>query len=131
MARRDALRVLPGEGWRELAVTVREAFPVEELDGIWTFQAVRQDLHEWGTAILSRMDGPRRRIYTARYVHTIKGRERGTFTATVEEVGSGPVETLDELIRGVERRADEEPPVPVPVAEWYPPEDDHGTPDRG
>lgn len=113
------MKVQTGDGWRELARVVREEIPEDQVDGIWTFRSVRQDTREWGTAILSRVDGERRRIYTARYVHTIKGRERGAFTSTIEEVGSGPVETLEDLIRGVEKRADDEIPEPVPVSDWF------------
>jgi hypothetical protein len=39
-------------------------------------------------------------------------------------VGSGPVEALDELIRGVEKRADEELPSRVTPEEWFPPATD-------
>ena len=42
-----------------------------------------------------RVDGDRRRIYTARYALTIKGKERGEFELQLEEVGSGPVEALE------------------------------------
>ena len=40
---------------------------------------------EWGTAVLSRVDGDRRRIYTAGYVLAIKGKERGKFESTVSK----------------------------------------------
>lgn len=130
MARREEVKVQTGDGWQELARAVREEIPETEVDGVWTFQSVRQDTREWGTAIVSRMDGERRRIYTARYVHTIKGRERGAFTSTIQEVGSGPVESVEELIRGVEKRADNEMPEPVVVSDWFPPADD-GESDTG
>jgi hypothetical protein len=90
-----------------------------ELDGIWQFQPIRVEQREFGTAILSRVDGGRRRIYTARYALTIRGKERGQFEHQVEEVGSGPVEALEELMLSVRRRLDEEDaPVPVGVAAW-------------
>ena len=71
----------PGEGpgWERLAGQLAEALPVAELDGLWCFPPIRRARDEWGTAVLSRVDGERRRIYTARYAHTIKGRERGGF----------------------------------------------------
>jgi hypothetical protein len=41
----------------------------------------------------------------------------------LEEVGSGPVEALEELLALVPKRSDEEqPPSPVPVEAWFPPE---------
>ena len=108
-------------GWARLAEAVAAELPVLALDGIWVFSKVRHETREFGTAILSRIDGTRRRIYTARFALTIRGSERGTFTTTIEEVGSGPLSALDELLADVRKRSDDgEPPVPVPVAEWYP-----------
>lgn len=115
----ETVKVPLGEGWQHLARAAARDIPVEEIDGVWTFRALRQDQREWGTAVLSRVDGDRRRIYTARYVHTIKGKERGKYSAVVEEVGSGPVEALEELIRNVEKRAGEEMPDPVEVSRWF------------
>ncbi len=113
----------PGAGpaWARLAATLAETIPVAEIDGIWTFRPLRRDLYEFGTAIVSRVEGNRRRIYTGRYAHTIKGRDRGTFEAQCAEVGSGPLETLDELLTLVPRRSDEDPPDPVSLDLWYPP----------
>jgi hypothetical protein len=108
-------------GWARLAEAVAAELPVLALDGIWVFSKVRHETREFGTAILSRIDGTRRRIYTARFALTIRGSERGTFTTTIEEVGSGPLSALDELLADVRKRSDDgEPPVPVPVDEWYP-----------
>jgi hypothetical protein len=114
----------PGEGgeWPRLAEWLRSQLPVEQIDGIWVFRVVRRELKEYGTAVLSRIDGDRRRIYTARYVATIKGRERGGWEADITEVGSGPLEALHELLALVPVRADDEdPPAPVEVTTWFPP----------
>ncbi len=113
----------PGEGppWQRLAAWLRDALPVEEVDGVWVFRILRRDQREFGTAVLSRIDGDRRRIYTARYVATIKGKQRGGFEAHMEEVGSGPIEALHELLQLVPVRADDgEPPLPVDVLRWFP-----------
>jgi len=111
-----------GEGWTRLAESVRPQLPTEEVDGIWVFKPIRHDGRDFGTAIISRIDGDRRRIYTASYIHTVKGKTRGQFESAVAEVGSGPVEALAELLALVPKRAeDEEPPVPVPVERWFPP----------
>ena len=76
---------------------------------------------EWGTAVLSRIDGDRRRIYTARYVLAVKGKERGKFEATVQEVGSGPVTALAQLLQDAQKRIDDEqPPTPVAPETWFP-----------
>ena len=114
----------PGEGphWERLAQWVAERLPVAAIDGIWVFRVLRRDQREFGTAVLSTIDGERRIIHTARYVAIIKGKQRGGFEAQLEEVGSGPLDTLHELLALVPVRADDEdPPTPVDVALWFPP----------
>lgn len=116
---------VPGDSpnWQRLAGWVRDQMPVGEIDGVWVFRVLRRDQKEFGTAVLSRADGERRCIYTATYTATIKGKQRGAFESQLQEVGSGPVETLQELLALVPVRADdEEPPVPVDVGRWFPPE---------
>lgn len=113
----------PGSGWGRLAEYVAGTLPVPEIDGIWQFRTLKRDGCEWGTAMLSRVDGAeqeRRRIYTARFMHVLKGKERGKFEAYLEEVGQGPVETLEELLAGVRKRIEDEDPRPVPVEAWFP-----------
>ncbi|HXG44605.1 MAG TPA: hypothetical protein VNJ71_07610 [Gemmatimonadales bacterium] len=122
----------PGSGWGRLARAVAEALPVEEIDAIWQFRTLRREGRELGTAIISRVDGvrrERRRVYTARFVHVLKGKERGKFESALEEVGSGPVETLGELVAGVRRRLEDEDPRPVDPATWFLPAD--GAPRQG
>lgn len=120
-----------GSGWSQLAAALREAIPVGEVDRIWAFRVVRREGQDFGTAILSRVDGVRRRISTARFILTVKGKKRGQFTWWHDEVGSGPLEALDELLALVPRRSDEEePPAPVDPAAWFPPQSDD-TPDAG
>jgi hypothetical protein len=111
---------VPQSRWERLADEVALQIPVPEIDGVWVFQSLRNGPQEAGTAIVSRVDGERRRIYTARYVATIKGKQRGLWQSAVEEVGSGPLEALDRLLADVEKRVDEGAPTPVPVSEWYP-----------
>ena len=120
MGTQKDLKIPAGEGWTRLAQAVASEVPPDEVDGVWVFRAIRQEAREWGTAIVSRVEGDRRRIYTARYVHTIKGKERGNWSGALEEVGSGPADALDELIKGVEKRADDELPTRVAPAEWFP-----------
>jgi len=109
-----------GVGWPRLAAAVAEQIPPAEVDGVWVFSTLRHEGREWGTAVLSRVDGDRRRIYTARYMLTVKGKERGKFEASVQEVGSGPVEALAQLLHDAQRRIDDEqPPLPVPPESWF------------
>ena len=112
-----------GLGWSRLAEVVGKELPASEVDGIWVFRPIRNGPREWGTAIVSRVDGERRRIYTARYALAIKGKERGRFEAAVEEVGSGTVDALSQLVQEAARRTEEEePPAPVETERWFPPE---------
>ncbi len=114
----------PGEGerWQRLAEWLRTQIAAEEVDGIWVFRVVRREQREFGTAVLSLVTGDRRRILTARYTALIKGRDRGGFSTQIEEVGSGPLEALHELLAMVPVRSDDEdPPAAVEVALWFPP----------
>ena len=114
-----------GLGWSRLAEEVARLLPKEEIDAVWAFPNLRRDEHEWGTAVIARVEGERRRIYTARYQLVLKGKDRGRFEAAVEEVGSGPLETISDLLREVHKRTDDEhPPVPIAPAEWFSPPSD-------
>lgn len=116
----------PGEGphWERLAAWITERLPVTGIDGVWVFRVLRREQREFGTAVLSTVDGDRRIIHTARYVATVKGKQRGGFEAHLEEVGSGPLDALHELLALVPDRADDEdPPVAVAVERWFPPVD--------
>jgi hypothetical protein len=102
----------PGQGphWERLAAWLAEQLPAREIDGVWVFRVLRREQREFGTAVLSRVDGDRRRIYTARYTATIKGKQRGAFQPElIEVVALVPV-----------RSDDEEPPEPVDRALWFP-----------
>ena len=111
----------PDSGWARLAGAVAEVVPPAEVDGVWVFSPLRREGREWGTAVLSRVDGERRRIYTARYMLAIKGKERGKFEATVQEVGSGPVTALAQLLQDTRKRIDDDqPPTPIAPETWFP-----------
>ncbi len=110
-----------GAGWERLALLFRDALPVDQVDAIWIFRVVRREGRDFGTAILSRLEQDRRRIYTARFIHTVKGTKRGGFEWDLQEAGSGPPEALDQLLALVPHRSeDEEPPAPVDPANWFP-----------
>jgi hypothetical protein len=107
-------------GWDRLAQMVAESIPPEEVDAVWLFAPLRREANEWGTAVLSRIEGDRRRIYTARYILAVRGKERGKFEATIQDVGTGPVEVLTRVLQDVERRSDDEhPPIPVAPEDWF------------
>jgi hypothetical protein len=121
-----------GPGWERLVEELKAALRPGEIDRIWVFKVVRREGRDFGTAILSRVDGERRRIYTARFILTVKGKKRGAFEWELEEVGSGPLTALDELLALVPRRSDEEePPAPVDTGSWFPAEADDAPPLAG
>ena len=107
-------------GWDRLAQAVAQQVPPAEVDGIWIFAPLRRESREFGTAVISRIDGERRRIYTARYVLAVKSKERGKFESTIQEVGTGPVEALARVLQEVQNRTDDEhPPTAVPPEVWF------------
>jgi hypothetical protein len=107
-------------GWERLAQAVADVLPPAEVDGVWVFSPVRREDKEWGTAVVSRVDGERRRIYTAGYVLAVKGKERGKFESTIIEVGSGPTEALARVLQDAQRRTDDEhPPFSVLPDVWF------------
>jgi hypothetical protein len=109
-----------GSGWERLAQAVAQVVPPAEVDGVWVFAPLRREAKEWGTAVLSRIDGTRRRIYTARYALAIKGKERGKFEASIQEVGTGPQEVLTRVLQESQKRTDDEhPPTAVAPESWF------------
>jgi len=119
-----------GPGWERLAAAIRPVLDPGTVDGVWVFRTLRAGPREFGTAIIAQVEGDRRKIHTARYALLIKGRQRGGFEWGLDEVGSGPVEALEELLALVPARGvEDEPPIPVEVSLWFPPEptDDGGT----
>ena len=109
-----------GSGWERLAQAVSEMLPPAEIDGVWIFAPLRREDRELGTAVLSRVDGDRRRIYTARYVLAVKGKQRGKFESTILEVGSGPMDALARVLQEAQRRIDDEhPPSSVAPESWF------------
>jgi hypothetical protein len=110
----------PGSGWDRLAQAVAEVVPPAEVDSVWVFAPVRRQSNEWGTAVLSRVEGDRRRIYTARYVLAVKGKERGKFESSVQELGIGPEDALTRVLQEAQKRIDDEhPPIAVPPESWF------------
>src|SRR3954464_9631722 len=109
-----------GSGWERLAGGGAQGPPGGEGDGVWIFAPVRRGSREWGTAVLSRVDGERRRIYTAGYVLAIKGKERGKFESTILEVGTGPLEALAPVLQEAQAPLDDNhPPIAVAVESWF------------
>ena len=111
-----------GAGWERLAEALRPVLEHGTVDGVWVFRTMHAGPKEFGTAILTQVEGDRRRIFTARYALLVKGRQRGGFEWGLDEVGAGPVTALEELLALVPARGvEDEPPVAIDVTLWFPP----------
>lgn len=112
-----------GAGWATLAAAVEAQVPPAEIDTIYVFRPIKRDGKEWGTAVVTRRSaGPegRLRVYTAKYMLIVRGKERGQSKVEVVEVALSPAEVLARVMQAtVDRGGDSEPPVEVGPAVWY------------
>ena len=99
--------------------------PPAEIETIYVFQPIKRQGREWGTAVVTRKTtgpegGGRLRVYTAKYMLVVRGKERGQSKIEVEEVALSPAEVLAQVMQGtVDRGVDTEPPVELGPAVWY------------
>ena len=110
-----------GPGWAKLAAAVEAQVPPAEVETIYVFRPIKREGKEWGTAVVTRKaaDG-RLRVYTAKYMLVVRGKERGLSKVAVEEVALGPAEVLARVMQAtVDRGGDTEPPVELGPAVWY------------
>jgi hypothetical protein len=111
-----------GAGWAKLATAVEAQVPPSEIETIYVFRPIKRDGKEWGTAVVTRRgerDG-RLRVYTAKYMLIIRGKERGQSKLEVTEVALSPAEVLAQVMQAmVDRGGDTEPPVELGPAVWY------------
>lgn len=112
-----------GAGWAKLAAAVEAQVPPAEIDTIYVFRPIKREGKEWGTAVVTRRSaGPegRLRVYTAKYMLIVRGKERGQSKVEVVEVALSPAEVLARVMRAtVDRGGDSEPPVELGPAVWY------------
>jgi len=110
-----------GAGWAKLAAAVETQVPPGEIETIYVFQPIKRAGKEWGTAVVTRKSGDGRlRVYTARYMLVIRGKERGQSKVEVEEVALSTAEVLAKVMQAtVDRGGDTEPPVELGPAVWY------------
>ncbi len=60
------------------------------------------------------------RVYTARYMLVVRGKERGQSRVEVSETGLSPAEVIAQVMQATaDRTGDPEPPVAVGAAVWY------------
>ena len=112
-----------GPGWAKLAAAVEAQVPPAEIETIYVFQPIKRQGREWGTAVVTRKSvGPegRLRVYTAKYMLVVRGKERGQSKIEVVEVALSPAEVLAQVMQAtVDRGGDTEPPVELGPAVWY------------
>jgi hypothetical protein len=117
------LTVGPGPGWSDVAAAVAARMPPAEIDAIYLFRPIKRDGREWGTAVITRTGeepSGRLRVYTARYMLIVRGKERGRSKVEVEEVALTPAEVLAQVMQATaDRTGDPEPPVTIDRSTWY------------
>lgn len=114
-----------GPGWKEVATAVAAQVPPAEIETIYVFRPFKRDGREWGTAVVTRSgdsdQSARLRVYTARYMLIVRGKERGRFKVEVQEVALTPAEVLSQVMQATaDRTGDPEPPATVERSVWYP-----------
>src|SRR5919198_4295092 len=77
-----------GAGWAKLAAAVEAQVPPAEIETIYVFRPIKRQGREWGTAVVTRKsaapDG-RLRVYTAKYMLVVRGKDRGQSKIEVVE----------------------------------------------
>jgi hypothetical protein len=122
---RAPLPVAPGRGpgWAKVAEAVAAEMPPAEIDAIYLFRPIKREGREWGTAVVTRKSadgGGRLRVYTAKYMLVVRGKDRGQAKVEVKEVGLSPVEVLAQVMQATaDRTGETEPPAEVGRGVWY------------
>jgi len=95
--------------------------PPAEIETIYVFRPIKREGKEWGTAVVTRKsDDGRLRVYTAKYMLIVRGKERGQSKIEITEVGLSPADVLAQVMQAtVDRGGDTEPPVELGPAVWY------------
>jgi hypothetical protein len=97
--------------------------PPAEIETIYLFRPWKRDGREWGTAVVTRRaPGAERRlrVYTARYMLVVRGKERGQARLEVTETALSPAAVIAQVMQATaERTGDAEPPVAAGPGVWY------------
>ncbi len=112
-----------GPGWAKLAAAVAAHVPPAEIETIYLFRPWRREGREWGTAVVTRRapgTGGRLRVYTARYMLVVRGKERGQARLEVAEMALSPAAVVAQVMQAAaERTGDAEPPLAAGPGVWY------------
>jgi hypothetical protein len=97
--------------------------PPAAIETIYLFRPWKREGREWGTAVVACRvpDGRSRlRVYTARYMLIVRGKERGQARIEVEETALSPAEVIARVMQAAaDRTGDPDPPVALGPAVWY------------
>jgi hypothetical protein len=99
--------------------------PPAEIETIYLFRPIKREGREWGTAVVTRktaegQGGGRLRVYTAKYMLIVRGKDRGQAKVELAEVGLSPAEVLAQVMQATaDRTGDAEPPVEMAPGAWY------------
>lgn len=110
-----------GPGWTKVATAVAAQVPPAEIRSVYLFRPFRREGREWGTAVVTQT-GPdgRLRVFTARYMLVVRGKERGQTRVALDEVGLSPAEVVARVMQATaDRTGDAEPPIEVSRDVWY------------
>ena len=107
--------MIVSESRERFMLAIAERLPGVEVIEAHFFSPRRQGGVESGVAVVAArvpVEGAephpnRYTVFSARYRHTLKGLERGKWEAVVTREADAPLVTVDEVIRGVQRRARE------------------------
>jgi hypothetical protein len=104
-----------------VATAVEAEMPPAEIETIYLFRPIKREGREWGTAVVTRKTAEGRlRVYTAKYMLIVRGKDRGQAKVELTEVGLSPAEVLAQVMQAASDRSGEsEPPVEVGPRAWY------------
>lgn len=89
---------------------IAERIGPARVEEVRLFPPMRQGGTETGVAIVASSAAPRpwHTVYSASYRHTLKGADRGKWEVEVTAEADAPLVTVDEVVRGVMKRAGEQ-----------------------
>ena len=106
-----------------MATAVEAEMPPAEIETIYLFRPIKREGREWGTAVVTRKTaegGGRLRVYTAKYMLIVRGKDRGQAKVELTEVGLSPAEVLAQVMQATaDRTGESEPPMEMAPGAWY------------
>jgi hypothetical protein len=105
---------LSSDAREKLLLAIADTVPPERIAEVHFFPPIRQGTLETGVAVVAALravaevpERERHVVYTARYRWTRKGPERGKWDCEVVAEADAPLVTVEAVVRGVQRRANE------------------------